>query len=195
MKLNLKLKLLSLLVLPLFILSCEKDDIQDGSANELLSNGDLEIGSGTPNGWFSNAPCPDTELSWTEEEAFSPRKSLKISNPTLESTCFSFWGQSFSTDIPIGKSLSLSVQIKGQLEGEGVSIVIRGDDSPLADGSGEQFVTTQGNSPISGTFNWTEFSIGLGTVEPNIQSITVFLVYLPNTTGTVYFDDVSLVFE
>lgn len=103
--------------------------------------------------------------------------------------------QPFSTNIPIGKSLSLSVRIKGQLEGEGVSIVIRGDDSPLADGSREQFATTQGNSPIGGAFNWTKFSIGLGTVEPNIQSITVFLVYLPNTTGNVYFDDVSLTFE
>lgn len=184
-----------LLLMPLLFIGCKKDDIQEASANELLSNGDLEIGSGTPNGWFGNGPCPNTELSWTDEEAFSPSKSLKISNSTLESSCFSFWGQTFNTDIPTGKSLSLRVRIKGQLEGQGVSIAIRADDTPQVQGTGEQFATTQGTSPISGTFNWTEFSIGLGTVESNIQSITVYLVYLPNTTGTVYFDDVSLTFE
>lgn len=195
MKLNLKLKLLLLLVLPLSILSCEKDDIQDGSANELLSNGDLEIGSGTPNGWFRNAPCPSASFDWTDEEAFSPSKSIKISNSTPETDCISFWGQSFNTDIPTGKSLTLRVRIKGQLEGDGVSIAIRGDDTPQVAGNGEQFATTQGNSPISGTFNWTEFRVSMGAIESNIQSITVYLIYLPNTTGTVYFDDVSLVFE
>lgn len=104
-------------------------------------------------------------------------------------------GQTLNTDIPTGKSLTLRVRIKGQLEGDGVSIAIRGDDTSNISGVGEQFATTQGPSPISGTFNWTEYGLNLDTIEPNIKSLTVYLIYLPNTTGTVYFDDVSLVFK
>ncbi len=197
MKLKIELYFFLLFFMSLLLISCSKEenDVQEPAANELLSNGNLEIGSGTPNGWFRSAPCSNTSMLWTEEEAFSPRKSLKMSNPTLESECFSFWGQTLNTDIPTGKSLTLRVRIKGQLEGDGISIAIRGDDTPTVSGSGEQFATTQGTSPISGTFNWTAYSLSLGTVEPTIQSLTVYLVYLPNTTGNVYFDDVSLEFE
>lgn len=197
MKLTIKLYCTFLLAFLFLWAGCNKgdDDMQDISLSELLINGGLEIGSGTPNGWFNNAPCPNTNVSWTEEEAFSPRKSLKISNTTLESDCFSYWGQTLNTDIPTGKSLTLRVRIKAQLEGQGVSIVIRGDDTPNISGFAEQFATTQSVSPISGTFDWTEYSISLSPVEETTQSLTVYLVYLENTTGDVYFDDVSLEFE
>lgn len=197
MKLKIEFYFFLLFFMPLLLISCSKEDtdIEEPTVNELLSNGNLEIGSGGPLGWFRSAPCPDTGISWTEEEAFSHLKSLKISNSTLESECFSFWGQTLDTDIPTGKSLTLRVRIKGQLEGDGVSIAIRGDDTPEISGIGEQFATTQGVSPISGTFDWTTYSLNLGTVEPTIQSLTVYLIYLSNTTGTVFFDDVSLGFE
>lgn len=197
MKFKIELYFFLLFFMPLLFISCNKEDndVQELAANELLTNGNLEIGSGAPLGWFRSAPCPDTRMLWTEEEAFSHRKSLKMSNSTLESQCFSFWGQSLNTDIPTGKSLTLRVRIKGQLEGEGVSIAIRGDDTPDISGIGEQFATTQGSSPITGTFDWAAYSLSLGTVEATIQSLTVYLVYLPNTTGNVFFDDVSLEFE
>lgn len=197
MKQKINLNFLLLFFIPFLLVNCSKndDDMQDISSNELLLNGDLEMGSGAPNGWFTSAPCPNTTFSWTDEESFSPSKSLKISNSTLESDCFTFWGQTLNTDIPTGKSLTLRVRIKSQLEGEGVSIVIRGDDTPDISGFSEQFVTTQGTSPISGTFDWTEYSISLGTVEATTESLTVYLVYLPETTGDVFFDDVSLEFE
>lgn len=197
MKLKIELYLFLLFFMPLLFISCSKEDnnIEELAANELLTNGNLEIGSGGPLGWFRSTPCPDTRMVWTEEEAFSHLRSLKMSNSTLESQCFSFWGQNINTNIPTGKSLTLRVRIKGQLEGEGVSIAIRGDDTPEISGTGEQFATTQGFSPISGTFDWTVYSLNLGTVEPTIESLTVYLTYLPNTTGTVFFDDVSLGFE
>ena len=197
MKLKNELYFFLLFFMPLLFISCSKEDndVQDLASNELLSNGNLEIGSGGPLGWFRSAPCPDTRMLWTEEEAFSLLKSFKMSNSTLESQCFSFWGQNLNTDIPTGKSLTLRVRIKGQLEGEGVSIAIRGDDTPEISGTGERFATTQDSSPISGTFDWTTYSLSLDMVEPTIQSLTVYLTYLPNTTGDVFFDDVSLAFE
>lgn len=189
------IKLLLLLFLPLIFTNCEKDNAQAASANELLSNGDLEVGSATPDGWFRSAPCTNTSFEWTDEEAFSPKMSLKISNSQLESDCFSFWGQTFNSNIPTGKSLSLRVRIKGQLEGDGVSVAIRGDDTPEVAGTGEQFATTQSFTTISGTFNWTEYIVRLNPIEETIQSLTVYLVYLPNTTGNVYFDNISLTFK
>lgn len=168
--------------------------MQEASSNELLTNGDMEMGTTLPTAWFQSAPCQNNTMVWTEEEAFSPGKSLKISNSTAGSECISFWGQTFNTDIPTGKSLTLRVRIKGQLEGQGVSIVIRGDDTPDISGNAEQFATTQGDLPIIGTFDWTEYSISLDNVEASTLSLTVYLVYLPETTGDVFFDDVSLEF-
>ena len=48
--------------------------------------------------------------------------------------------------------------------------------------------------PITGTFDWKEQSIKMTKVGENIKSLTVYLVYLPNTTGEVYFDDISLTY-
>ncbi|PHN07005.1 hypothetical protein [Flavilitoribacter nigricans] len=197
MQAKINLSFLLLFFASLLLVSCKKDDDDSmgSSSSELLTNGDLEIGSGTPNGWFTGPSCTDIDLSWTDEESFSPSKSVKISNTTLESDCFTYWGQHRNTDIPTGKSLTLRAMIKGQLEGNGVGIVIRGDDTPDISGTAEQFATTQGVSPISGTFDWTEYSLSLGPIEATTKSLTVYLVYHPGTTGDVYFDDVSLEFE
>ena len=89
---------------------------------------------------------------------------------------------------------SLEVKIKSNLIGEGISIVIRGDNTVHPTGTAEQFVTTQGSSPISGTFDWTDYGVKLANVDASTQSLTVYLVYLQNTTGEVYFDDISLTY-
>jgi len=197
MKPKINFYLFLVLFAPLLLVSCEEDDddIQEVLPTELLNNGNLETGSTFPNGWFSNTPCATTSVLWTDEDSFSPSKSLKMSNSTAEDECFSFLGQSFNTDIPTGQSVTLRVRIKGALEGQGVSIAIRGDDTPNVAGNGEQFATTEGSSPISGTFDWTEYTISLNSVASTTRSLTVYLVYLPETTGDVFFDDISLTFE
>lgn len=76
--------------------------------------------------------------------------------------------------------------------GQGVSLVIRGDDSPRPAGFAEVFATTQGTTTISGSSGWEEWAVTLDRLPTGIQSVTVYLVFLPGTTGTVRFDAVEL---
>lgn len=188
--LRLRLRLFTLIILLIVLLeSCSSEDPQIG---QLLGNSNVEIGSTTPNNWFFSTAQGKYNVTWTDKESFSPNKSLQISIQSPESTDFAFWGQTINTNLPTGNSVTLKVKIKGNLTGTGISIAIRGDDTVQAAGTGEQFVTTQGTSPISGTFDWTDYSIKLDNVDPGTQSLTVYLVFLPNTTGEVYFDDIIL---
>tara|TARA_R110002012_G_scaffold114079_1_gene260346 strand:+ start:163927 stop:164160 length:234 start_codon:yes stop_codon:yes gene_type:complete len=77
------------------------------------------------------------------------------------------------------------------LSGEGVAVVLRGDD---ASGNMEQFVTTESTEDITGVFDWTEYSIKLDKVDASTKSLLVFLVFSSDTSGEVYFDDISLTY-
>jgi len=170
--------------------SCKKDD---DMVVEFLNNGSLEAGiNGSPDDWVFATGNNIYDLDWTTEESHSPSRSLRISTETGDSTNFAFWAQTFNTDIPHGQDVTLNVWIKSELIGNGVSIVIRGDDTDFPDGTAEQFVTTQGSLDISGSFDWSEYSVKLENVDTDINSLTVYLVYLGGTAGTVYFDDVQL---
>jgi hypothetical protein len=181
---------LTSLIFSIFLFgSCKKEDVQPG---QLISNSNVEVGSATPNNWWFFNGDGKYNVIWTDTESFSPSKSLKISTQTTESTEFAFWAQTINTDLPTGKSVTLRVKVKGNMTGTGISLVIRGDDTSSPSGAAEQFMTTQGTSPISGTFDWTDYNIMLDKVDASTQSLTVYLVYLPDTTGEVYFDDIIL---
>jgi len=185
-------RFLKFVILAIFLMtSCNKDDVQPG---QLITNGDVETGSSTPNGWWLSNGQGNYDVTWSDTESFSPGKSLEISTQTSESTVFAFWAQTITTNLPIGKSVTLKVKVKGNMKGDGISLVIRGDNTIQPDGVAGQFVTTEGTSPISGNFDWTDYSVRLGSVEAGTQSLTIYLLYLPNTTGEVYFDDISLEF-
>lgn len=167
--------------------SCNEDE---DTFVQFLKNSDVETGSTTPESWWYYTGFDKYDVVWTDEESFSATKSLHISTDTIESTDFAFWAQTLNTDIPHGQSVTLRAWVKGNLTGTGISIVIRGDDT---DGVMYQFVSTEGNTSISGTFDWSEYSITLDNIDSRIQILKVYLVYLPNTTGEVYFDDIFLV--
>ena len=171
--------------------SCNKDDVRSG---QLLNNSDVETGSTTPNSWYFSTGEGKYNVTWTDTESFSPSKSLKISTQTADHTDFAAWGQTINTNLPTGKSVTLKVKVKGNMTGVGISLVIRGDDTPNPSGNAEQFITTQVSLPISGTFDWTDYSVTLDHVDASTRSLIVYLVYLPDTTGEVYFDDISLTF-
>jgi hypothetical protein len=171
--------------------SCHKEDVRSG---QLINNSDVEIGSTTPNSWYFSTGDGKYDVTWTDAESFSPSKSLKISTQTADPTDFAAWGQTINTNLPTGKSVTLKVKVKGNMTGAGISIVIRGDDTPNPSGNAEQFITTQGTSPISGTFDWTDYSVTLDHVDASTRSLIVYLVYLQDTAGEVYFDDILLTF-
>ena len=118
------------------IIGCSEDEIESG---QLISNGNVETGSSRPNSWWNGAGSDTFNLTWTDQEAFSGSKSLSISAQTADSVEIAVWAQTISTNLPTGMDVTLSAQIKGDLTGEGVSIVIRGDDTAEPSGRAEQF--------------------------------------------------------
>ena len=96
----------------------------------------------------------------------------------------------------IGKKITLNMNVKAvNLDGQGVYIAIRGDNTAIPSGAGEVFATTQGNEQISGTFDWKKFNVTLDNVPSDIKSLTFYLIYGAKTSGSVYFDDLSLTGE
>ncbi len=185
-----KKNILLLLSVLLFI-ACNKDD--DGPAfQSLLSNASVEDGVGNmPEGWWSNAAS--NIIQWTDTDAFSGNRSLVMTANNSNSN-FSFWAQTLSENLNHGQKLRLSAYLKlDDVQGAGISLVIRGDESLEPEGPAEFFYSTQDTNPILGTHDWQSYSIATDKVIPSgIQSITVYLILLPNTTGTAYFDAIAL---
>ena len=182
---------LCFLLLP-SLFACKKND--GLNPVQILVNTDVETGTLAPNSWGADPGTSGVySLEWTKDIAFSSTHSLKISAQNSTSPGFSYWYQAFQGEMPNGKDLILSAKIKGDnLTGQGVSIAIRGDNSIPATSNGSQFMTTQGATSIQGTFDWTTYSVKLTNLSSDTKRLYVFLVYLPNTTGTVYFDDITL---
>ncbi|MEK6478102.1 hypothetical protein WJR50_11225 [Catalinimonas sp. 4WD22] len=188
------LKVLFAVFLSLLFISCQEDE--DEAWPQLLLNSDIEEGTNWPAEWVINEVEGEAlEFIWTEEEALSGSKSLQIykdNDENAEEEVWGFWAQVYEGDIPHGKDVELSAMIKGnEIEGQGVAIVMRADREGLSPEDG-QFVTTQGNTDIKGTFDWTNYSIVLNDLEPDVHTIFIFLLYTGGTTGEVYFDDVTL---
>ncbi|ADB41366.1 hypothetical protein [Spirosoma linguale] len=184
--------LLSLLILTLLVNSCKKEDAQPQTP--LLPNGDVEQKFQS---WFFNYDTRNPtnpngyDFGFTSEAASSPQYSLKINcNAIKNDTTFCYYGQQkiVTDNIPIGAKLTLKAKIKTVLVGNGVSLAIRGDKN----GKAAFFATTEGKTAITGTKDFTEYSVVLDSYPGNIDNLQIFMVYLPKTTGYVYFDDVSL---
>ncbi len=188
-----KIKWYLFVIVIFFLASCKKDE-EVVPVVELLLNGDAEAGSTFPENWFfsSGQTANAYGVGWSKEEANSGMKSLKLWINTADETNFAFWAQTISTDLPVGKTVTLKVKIKADLTGEGVSIAVRGDDTAPPEGAAEQFATTSGTTSITGKFDWKEYNIKLDKVEATTKSLTAILILNPGTTGSVYFDDASL---
>lgn len=184
--------LLSLAVVLLFN-GCKKEDPQP--LTSLVTNGNVEQ---QLQGWAfnyakSNQANPNGyDFGFTDETAASPRYSLKINCNQVknDSSFFSYYQQKLSTkDISVGAKLTLKAKIKTvNLTGNGVSLVLRGDQGSKT----VFFVSTEGKTTITGTKEFTEYNVTVDSFPGNVDNLVLFLVYLPKTTGSVYFDDVSL---
>ena len=176
------------------MIACKKEEVS--VQTPLITNGNIEqkiqgwrFGYDTPNPTNPNG----YDYGFTAEAASSPQYSLKINcNQVKNDTAYSYYVQNSipMSTIPVGARLTLKAKIKTALVGQGVAIALRGDKGTK---SGVFFVTTQGKTPITGTQEFTEYSVELPSFAGGIDNLLVFLVYLPKTTGYVYFDDVSLI--
>ena len=173
--------------------ACKKEEAQPQAP--LIANGDIEQQFA---GWlFSyDGQHPSNPngyaYGFTAEAASSPTYSLKLNcNQVKNDTAFSYYGQQkiTTTNIPVGAKLTLKARIKTvDIKGKGLSLAIRGDkvDQPVF------FVSTEGKTLINGTKDFTEYTVTLDSYPGGIDNLLIFLLYLPQTTGAVYFDDISL---
>jgi hypothetical protein len=180
-----------LLFIFVILLGCKSTDKYPDKIGSLIINTSVENGLTTPTGWWRK-DNPNLYF-WTKGIAHTFERSLKIYSKT-DINDFSFWTQTISRNIPVGKILTLKVFIKTEnMEGDGAAIAIRGDDFTSPSGNAEIFKTTQGIQKITGTNDWKEYSVKMDKpISETIKSITIYLIRLNNTKGDVYFDDISL---
>jgi hypothetical protein len=185
------MKLIPISMIAIVLFSCGKKS--DPAPLVLLTNLDMEQGTSQPTAWFNFAGNGGA-TTWTTEQSVSPKHSLKISNDVAYSQNIALWSQTYQGAMPVGKDLVLAVKIKGNLIGSGVSIALRADETTTIQSAAKQFSSTEGVTPIGGNFDWTAYQVKLVGLQSSIKSITVYFIYLPNTTGTVYFDDATLTY-
>ena len=93
------------------------------------------------------------------------------------------------TSLRVGKTLTLKAKVQlTNVQGQGVSLVIRGDKGAK---TSVLFATTQGKIPIQGNAEFAEYSVSLPYTQA-VDLCILYVVMLPNTTGTVSVTDMVL---
>jgi hypothetical protein len=191
------LKLSFLVVALCSLLSCKKDDptplqlLQDSQVTVLGQNWVFNF-------WNSDQGNPNQYAhAYSEEAIVSAPYALKISATEVrDANAFCYWGQTVSArNVPKGKKLLLKAKIKLEnVEGPGVSLVIRQDGiNPTNQISTMLAIqSTQGVTLINGTSDFREYSVETTRYPGQVDNLVVFLVLMSGTTGTAYFDDITL---
>ena len=169
--------------------ACSKEE----DTGQLLNDPSLNFTQGKifPDSWFYWQNQSKHSFFWSAKELNSTDFYLAIAADSPDTVNFSFFNQTVLTPLPKGKQIMLRARIKAEnLTGQGASIALR-CDGPKGQVA---FTTTQGVTSIDGSFEWKEFSLLLEKVPDETNAIQVYLLYLPSTTGKVYFDDITLTY-
>jgi len=171
------------------------------SGTELLVNTSVESGTATPDKWFPVASNPLGTVytsDWSTSQAHTGTHSLKISADGTNGPNYLFWTQTVPFDFATmsGKVLTLSFSVKTNKVvtgsgnyGAGIFLNVFDVNNNLVESA---------NSPVQignilGDTEWTSFTVT--TKKPlafDTQHISVVLALGPTSTGSVYFDDISL---
>ena len=158
-----------------------------------LANGDFETGSDTPeHWWWGGASTSKFAFAWAATGGHTGSRAVSISRPVASAQDFAFWAQTINPTAFLGGPVTLRVRVRPELVGPGVSLVVRGDSTRRPSGFADAFATSQGVTTISGSSGWAERTVTLSRLPTGMQSLTVYLVYLPGTSGTVHLDAVTL---
>ena len=155
----------------------------------------MENGSNFPASWSyaSNNPSnTNYQFDWSTEAASSGTHSLKITSSINNGPNFGYWYQTVSYANP-GKTVQLSVKIKivnviAANPGIGASIALAG----FSGSDQTQFVSSGNATPIVGTSDWSIYTVKISNIASGTDKLVVYLPLGTQTTGTVYFDEVSL---
>lgn len=170
-------------------LSCEKTENEDFNSGGLIKNGSAEFGAFQPDNWLSYSG--DYVVSWDTKETYDGNHSLKIVSNDIFLDKIGYWVQAINDNIPINKKIKLSLFAKlDNITGEGIHLMIRGDDK---DGNFVFSESNQGKTKIIGSSDWKMISLEFANKIPaSVSSLYVILIMSNYTSGTVYFDKISL---
>lgn len=189
---------------------CKTQETQPQSIANAVINGDFE--TAPYQDWRSDinrnslAKPNSYTLDYTTEAASSPTHSIKVScNAAYNDSTYHLFQQDFFTasasapagakvlSIPAGAKLTMKVKIKTvNMNGEGISIALGGNYGADKNYASAFFTESRGKTAITGTKDFTEYTINFDSFPANAYSVYVLIFFLPNTTGTAYYDDVSL---
>jgi hypothetical protein len=185
------------LVVSWSLTACDSDPAalraSDFESTRSLENGGFEDGFATPAYWWTGGREYNRfDFGWNGVESWEGARAVSIHRSNASATDFAYWAQTIFAQDFLGEAATLTVQIKTDLEGPGAAILIRGDDSYQPLGNAEVAASTQGRVAITGTQDWREFSVTLNQVPSSMKSLTIYLLFPPETRGTVLFDGVRL---
>jgi hypothetical protein len=157
----------------------------ESGENILLNSGfEVEIEEGPAYWYQAIIPAENLTMSYEKEEVYSGSRSICIKNTHIydEEVCNN-WAQTISI-VPFDRFVELSGWVK-TIDAESVVMVIQcWDENNKLVGFG----TTQSETNISGTLDWTQYSASVKVPEE-----TEFIIVRLVLTGQVWFDDVTLV--
>ena len=159
----------------------------------LIQNSDMEDGKNFF--WAGSNASANYSLTYTDEESNSSTHSLMVQSNGAEEKKFAYWAQTLKLPDVASKKLTASVSIKfSDVNGSGVALAVRGDDTEAPSGAAEVFTSTQGRIVKTGSGDWQTLEVSLDDISDDIKSITIYML-LSSQNGTVYFDDLSLTSE
>lgn len=192
--------LLPLLIASLLLNSCKKDP-EPQTLTNVLTNGDMEMSPyqnwGSYLGKNSTTSPNKYVIEYSTEAASSPLHSLKVSCDAIKNdTTYQYMQQLLNTTnvpIPAGAKLTLKAKIKTvNIQGNGISLAMGGNQGASGQYASTFYTSTEGKQSITGTNDFKEYTLTFDAFPANTTSLYVLLFYLPKTTGTAYYDDVSL---
>lgn len=146
-------------------------------------------------GWeFRNEGGPADGGEISQEAAASGNYALKIClAPEKEGQPSSYWRYIIrKPQVSPGTKLVLKAKIRTEeVSGPGVVLAMRGDN--FRAGRSPLNITSEGRFTIDGTSNFTEYAIDwLDYFPDGVDALYIFLLLKEGSTGTVYFDDITL---
>ncbi|RZM18905.1 MAG: hypothetical protein EOO88_39520 [Pedobacter sp.] len=136
-------------------------------------------------------------VDYSTEAASSPTHSIKVSCKAAPSdSTYQLFQQTLytsSTPISTGAKLTLKAKIKTvNLQGEGISMAMGGTKGVNDNYASTFFLESKGKVAITGTNDFKEYTLTFDSFPANTYSFYVLFFFLPKTTGTVYYDDITL---
>ncbi len=194
----------SLAFLSILFNSCTKDNTQPQAPVNVLINGDFEANPFTQIPLWHSFIAKDSKanptsytVDYSTEAATSPVHSIKVSCDAIktDSTYQLLERVVYTRDVPIpeGAKLTLKVKIKtANIQGNGISFVFGGfwyvNNVVVTNFKS----STEGKVSITGSKEFTEYTLTCDSAPKDLYAVYADLIYLPKTTGTAYFDDLSL---